>query len=131
MIFENYSLSSTTLLPKNDGTYSKKCTKNKCVCINEVILSMIMKVRQKIKNRSHRYNINRPRPRHGHKYTKYKICNMVVCVKQHLSNIWISIHEKVHYHWDWFKKRDIYKKSVHSSKTEMLLVYRTYRMNIR
>ena len=46
-----------------------------------------MKVRQKIKNRLHRYNINRPRPRHGHKYTKYKMCNMVVCVKQHLSNI--------------------------------------------
>ena len=23
-------------------------------------------------NRSHRYDINRPRPRHGHKYTKYK-----------------------------------------------------------
>ena len=22
-----------------------------------------------MKNRSHRYNINRPRPKHGHKYT--------------------------------------------------------------
>ena len=27
-----------------------------------------------MKNRSQRYDINRPRPRHGHKYTKYKIC---------------------------------------------------------
>ena len=26
-----------------------------------------------MKNRSHRYNINRPRPRHEHKYTKYKM----------------------------------------------------------
>ena len=28
----------------------------------------------KMKNRSHKYDINRPKPRHGHKYTKYKIC---------------------------------------------------------
>ena len=48
--------------------------------------------------KSHRYNINRPWPRHRHKYTKYKICSsmmMVVCIKQHLRNIWRSIHEKV------------------------------------
>ena len=36
----------------------------------------------KIKNRSQRYDINLPRPRHGHKYTM-----MVICIKQHLSNI--------------------------------------------
>ena len=28
----------------------------------------------KMQNRSHKYDINRPKPRHGHKYTKYKIC---------------------------------------------------------
>ena len=28
-------------------------------------------MRLKMKNRSHIYGINRPRPRHGHKYTKY------------------------------------------------------------
>ena len=41
-------------------------------------------------NRSSRYDINRPRRRHGHIYTKYKICldiMMVICIKQHLSNI--------------------------------------------
>ena len=27
-----------------------------------------------MKNRSQRYEINRPRPRNGHKYTKYKLC---------------------------------------------------------
>ena len=36
-----------------------------------------------MKNRSHRYDINRPRPRHGHKYTKQKMClgvNMFIYV---------------------------------------------------
>ena len=40
--------------------------------------------------RSHRYDINRPRPRTGHKYTKHKMylnIMMVICIKQHLSNI--------------------------------------------
>ena len=43
-----------------------------------------------MKNRSQRYEMNRPRPRHGHKYTKYKLClgtMMAICIKQHLSNI--------------------------------------------
>ena len=35
---------------------------------------MAMEVRLKMKNRSQRYNINRPRPRHGRKYPKYKLC---------------------------------------------------------
>ena len=30
-------------------------------------------MRLKMKNRSHICNINEPRPRHGHKYIKYKI----------------------------------------------------------
>ena len=34
---------------------------------------MTMGMRLKIKNRSHRYDINRPRLRYGHKYTKYKM----------------------------------------------------------
>ena len=28
-------------------------------------------MKMKIKNRSHRYDINRPGNRHGHKYSKY------------------------------------------------------------
>ena len=50
-----------------------------------------------MENRSHRYDINRARSMHRHKYTKYKIrlsIMMVICIKQHLSNIWSSIHEK-------------------------------------
>ena len=49
-----------------------------------------MKLRLKMKKRSQRYDINRLRPRHVHKYTKYKmylIKMMVICIKQHLSNI--------------------------------------------
>ena len=37
-----------------------------------------------MKNKSHRYDINRPRPKHGHKYTKYKMCfsvMMTICIK--------------------------------------------------
>ena len=51
---------------------------------------MIMKMRLKMKQRSHRYDINRPRLRNRHKYTKYKIClsiMMAICIKKHLSNI--------------------------------------------
>ena len=60
-----------------------------------------MKLRLKMKNRSQRYDINRPRPRDGHKYTKYKMClsiMMVICIKQHLSNNLSSIHEKLKQH---------------------------------
>ena len=51
---------------------------------------MTMKMRLKMKCGSYRNDINRPRPGHGHKYTKYTICLstiMVICIKQHLSNI--------------------------------------------
>ena len=43
-----------------------------------------------MKNISHRYDINRPRPRHdGHKCAKYKMCFsifVVLCIKQHQGN---------------------------------------------
>ena len=64
-----------------------------------------------MKNRSHRYDI---RPRHGHKYTKYKMRLSImkdVSIKQHLSNIWRSIHEKVKQHWGWVEKSVAYKKA--------------------
>ena len=62
----------------------------------------------KIKNRSHRYDMNRPRSRYGQKYSKYKMClsiMMAICIKQHLSNIWSSVHEKVMQHWNWVEKK--------------------------
>ena len=36
LLFENYSFFSSTLSSKNNGGYSKKRTKNKYVCLNEV-----------------------------------------------------------------------------------------------
>ena len=68
---------------------------------------MTMKLRLKMKNRSQRYDINRPSPRYGHKYTKCKMClsiMMVLCIKQHQSNIWSLIYEKVKQHWCWVEK---------------------------
>ena len=62
-LFKNDSLFSTRLSSKNNRRYSKKCTKSKCVCFNEVIWLLTMKIGLKVKNRSYRYDINRPRPR--------------------------------------------------------------------
>ena len=52
-----------------------------------------------------------PRLRNGHKYSKYKIkCRMclsklmVMCIKQHLSNFWSSVHEEIKQHWGWVEK---------------------------
>ena len=60
-----------------------------------------------MKNRSYRYDRNRPRPRHGHRYTKniHMSQYMVICIKQHVSNIWSSIHDKVKQHWGWAEKK--------------------------
>ena len=55
-----------------------------------------------------RQDIYRPRSKHGQKYTKYKMClsiTKVICIKQHLSNIWGSLHEKVKQHWGWVGKK--------------------------
>ena len=62
---------------------------------------MAVKARLRMKNRSQIYDINRSRSRHGHKYTKYKNYHsimVVICIKQHLSNIRSSTHEKVKQH---------------------------------
>ena len=51
---------------------------------------MAMKMRSKMKIRSHRYGINRPRSRLRHTYTKYKMylnIMMISCIKEHLSKI--------------------------------------------
>ena len=80
----------------------------KYVRLNEVIWLMTVKIELKMKNRSYWYDVNRPRPRHGHKYIKYKMwlnIMMTVCIKQYLSNIWSSIDEKVKQHWDWVEKK--------------------------
>ena len=95
LFFENYSLSSSTLSSKK-RRFLKNVQKNKCVGYNEVIWLMTMKMRLKMKNRSYRSDISRAKPRHRHRYTRYNMylsIMMVTCIKQHLSNIWGSIHE--------------------------------------
>ena len=64
LLFENYSLFSSMLFWDYKINYSENKAETKI--------------------RSHRYDINRPRPRNGHKYTEYKVCfNMmtVTCIK--------------------------------------------------
>ena len=45
----------------------------------------------KMKNRSYRYDINKPRPKQGHKHTKFKASQLgmmiFICNKQNVSNI--------------------------------------------
>ena len=76
----------------------------------------------KMKNRSRIYDItlgtrkNRLRFRHGHEYSKYKKflgMMMLICIKQHLSNIWSSIYEKVKEDWGCVEKMLCFKKKIH------------------
>ena len=43
---------------------------DKYVCIDEIMRLIIMNMKMKMKNTSHRYNINRPRSRHGPAFTQ-------------------------------------------------------------
>ena len=72
LLFHNFSRSSYTSSSKYNGTYSKNKEKNKCVCIHEIVQLIIMKMKMEMKKKSHKYDIIRPRSRHGHKYSKYK-----------------------------------------------------------
>ena len=75
LLFENYSLSSSMLSPETS------------VSVLMRLWLIVMKMRLKMRNGSHRYDIDRTKPRYRHKYTIYKIC-LSMCNKQHLSNIW-------------------------------------------
>ena len=83
LLFGNYSLSSSTLSFKSNRSYFKNRTEAKCICFNEVIQLMTMKIKLKMKkNRSQRYQINRLRRRLGNKYMKCNVClsiMMVIC----------------------------------------------------
>ena len=54
------------------GHILKNKQKNKCVCVHEIIGLVTMKMKVNMKNRPHRYDINRPRSRQGYKCSKYK-----------------------------------------------------------
>ena len=60
-----------------------------------------MKIKMKMKNIDHiglAMNTNS-------KYKKGLSMIMVICIKQHLSNIWSSIREKVKQNWGWVEKK--------------------------
>ena len=66
-----------------------------------------MKIETEMKNRLHRYDVNRPKSWHEYKYSKYKKylrMMIIVCIKQHLSNVWSSIHEKGKQNEGWVEK---------------------------
>ena len=91
--FEKFSLPSFILF-KSMTAYFKIYLKTVCR-FNEIIWLIMMKT--KMENRSHRCDINRLRPR----CTKYKTCfsmMMLKCVRQQISNICSSFHEKVKRH---------------------------------
>ena len=91
----------------------KNKPKDMNLCIHKIIRLIIMKMRIKIKNRSHRYEMNIPRSRNKHRYSKYKKCLCMVmplCMKQHKSNMPSSIYEKVKRHWSWVEKKHCLKK---------------------
>ena len=90
LLLESYSNSSSIL-----SSIKTKQT-NKCVCIHHVIRLIIMKM----KNRSHRYDINRPKPGYS-TYKKSLQMLQLICIKQHISNIWSSVYEKAKQHWRW------------------------------
>ena len=78
------------MLSKNNTAYAKNDQKNKYICIHEIMRLIIIKITMKTKNRSHRCGIDRPRSRHGHRYSKYKKClsmMMLEGIKQKLKNI--------------------------------------------
>ena len=58
--------------PKIMGHTLKNKQKNNGVCILGNIRLIILKMKMKMKKRSYRYDINRPRSAHGHKYSKFK-----------------------------------------------------------
>ena len=93
----------------------KNKQRNKHLCIQEIMQLIIMKMKTKMKLDSCKWGINRPRCRHEHKCSKYmKRLSMMklICIKEHLSNIWSSVYKNVKQHWDWVEKKVAYKKSV-------------------
>ena len=73
LLFEDYSHFSFTLSSKN----------NRAI-VSVFIWLIIMKRKTKMKNRSHKYDINRTWSRLYHKYSRYKKClsfMMFICIK--------------------------------------------------
>ena len=75
----------------------------------------LIKIKMKSKNSSPRDDINRPRPRYGHRYTnniKSALASCCLYINQHLSNICSSILVKVKQHCGTAEKTVAYEKGV-------------------
>ena len=111
------------------GHILKNKQRNKHVCIHEIMQSIIMKMKTKMKIDSCKYGINRPRCRHEHKYSKYMkslSMMMLMCIKQHLSNIWTSVFENVKQHWGWVEKKALLIEKACSQVTMPSIVRHAY-----
>ena len=62
-----------------------------------------MEMKVKMENRSYRYAKNRSSI--VMEYKKALSMIMLLCIKQNLSNIWTSVHEKVKQRWGWVEKK--------------------------
>ena len=104
----NYSkTNSRTFLGQNseNGKF-QHISKNKCICFNDLLKLMAMKMSLKMKNKLQRYHIHWPRSTYRPKYSKYYMClsiMIVACIKQ-LTNVWSWTHEKVKQYWHWVEK---------------------------
>ena len=90
-----------------------------------------MKIRLNKKNRSHRYDINRPRQRQGHKYTKYKKCLGIImiinvsCIA--LSKLFQTIEKKHFFPYLTEKGKEINNVVKVANKTHIYVkIYNTY-----
>ena len=63
MLFKNYLLSSCTLLSSKNNAYSKDCVIKQLRLFLRLMINYNESENEKS---SHMYDINRPRPRHGH-----------------------------------------------------------------
>ena len=66
-----------------------------------------MKIKIKIKTRKHRYDkidLGLDMDTNTRYISKCLSMMILTCIKQHLSNIWSSIHENVKQHWGWVEK---------------------------
>ena len=70
-----------------------------------------------ITKRPHRHDINTPGSRH--------MLNVRI-IKQHLSNIWTSIHEKVKQRWGWLEKKRLGYKKACISLVPIMKTYLNY-----
>ena len=78
-----------------------------------------------MKNMSQRYDINRHRSRHWHKYTISKMCHsmiILICIKQHPSNIWSWIPKKDKQNWGWVEKSFAYKYTLYKMRHSMIML---------